>query len=148
MTWTSRPRLIGGTLIPQGLSIEMLLTINLVFVVIRFAVVKQKPTCLALVGMGIVFFLDQFIVSTSISQLCWDIWGQADVDTGAYYTGGSANPARCFSANVINRNFSGYQMGSAQALMVMWTIPSMGMSRNEKDTRMGYIYNTKTRLDY
>lgn len=54
-------RLGGGTSISQGLFIEMFLTANLVFVVIMLAVVKQKSTFLAPIGIGLVLFVNQLV---------------------------------------------------------------------------------------
>ena len=54
-------RLGGGTSISQGLFIEMFLTAHLVFVVIMLAVVKQKSTFLAPVGIGLVLFVNQLV---------------------------------------------------------------------------------------
>lgn len=51
----------GGASISQGLFIEMFLTAHLVFVVIMLAVVKQKSTFLAPVGVGLVLFVNQLV---------------------------------------------------------------------------------------
>ncbi|OGM44052.1 aquaporin [Aspergillus bombycis] len=92
-------RLGGGTSISQGLFIEMFLTAHLVFVVIMLAVVKQKSTFLAPVGIGLVLFVNQLV--------------------GTYYTGCALNPARALGPDVINRSFPGYHW-------IYWVGPLLG----------------------
>lgn len=92
-------RLGGGTSISQGLFIEMFLTANLVFVVIMLAVVKQKSTFLAPIGIGLVLFVNQLV--------------------GTYYTGCALNPARALGPDVINRSFPGYHW-------IYWIGPLLG----------------------
>ncbi|KAE8342026.1 hypothetical protein BDV24DRAFT_131204 [Aspergillus arachidicola] len=92
-------RLGGGTSISQGLFIEMFLTAHLVFVVIMLAIVKQKSTFLAPVGIGLVLFVNQLV--------------------GTYYTGCALNPARALGPDVINRSFPGYHW-------IYWVGPLLG----------------------
>ncbi|KAL2157090.1 hypothetical protein VTH06DRAFT_7046 [Thermothelomyces fergusii] len=89
----------GGANVAQGLFIEVFLTAQLVFVIIMLAAEKHKSTFLAPVGIGITFFLAELV--------------------GAYFTGGSLNPARSLCPAVINHSFPGY-------FWIYWVGPLLG----------------------
>lgn len=80
--------LAGGTNKAQGLFLEMFLTCELVFTVLMLAAEKTKATYLAPVGIGLSLFIAELI--------------------GAYWTGGSLNPARSFGPDVVRGRFEGY----------------------------------------
>jgi aquaporin related protein len=89
----------GGASTVQGLFIEMFLTAELVFVIIMLAAEKHKATYLAPIGIGVAFFLAELV--------------------GAYFTGGSLNPARSLGPAVVNHSFPGY-------FWIYWLGPLLG----------------------
>ncbi|KAF2111974.1 aquaporin [Lophiotrema nucula] len=88
-----------GTSIAQGVFIEMFMTAELVFVVLMLAVEKSKDTFIAPVGVGLALFVAMM--------------------AGAYYTGGSLNPARSFGCAVAAKQFPGYHW-------IYWVGPLLG----------------------
>ncbi|KAK3068301.1 Aquaporin-1 [Teratosphaeriaceae sp. CCFEE 6253] len=89
----------GGTTIVQGLFVEMLLTIELVFTIFMLAAEKHKGTFLAPIGIGLSLFIAELV--------------------GVYFTGGSLNPARSFGPAVVNHHFVGYHW-------IYWLGPILG----------------------
>jgi aquaporin related protein len=83
----------------QGLFIEMFLTSLLVITVLMLAVEKSKDTFLAPIGIGIALFVAEL--------------------AGAYFTGGSLNPARSLGPSVAARSFVGYHW-------IYWLGPLLG----------------------
>lgn len=112
-------RLGGGASISQGLFIEMFLTAQLVLVIIMLAVVKQKSTFLAPVGIGLAFFLAEMVgMLQSLPGPLHKALSSPFI-LGDYYTGGSLNPARSLGPDVINRSFPGYHW-------IYWVGPLLG----------------------
>lgn len=77
--------LSAGTTPVQGMFIEMMLTMQLVFTILMLAVEKHRATFLAPLGIGLSLFTAEL--------------------AGVYYTGGSLNPARSFGPCVANNEF-------------------------------------------
>ncbi|ODM20985.1 hypothetical protein SI65_04038 [Aspergillus cristatus] len=72
------------------------------------AVVKQKSTFLAPVGIGLVLFVNQLVGKYTQSM-----------STSTYYNGCALNPARALGPDVINRSFPGYHW-------IYWVGPLLG----------------------
>lgn len=77
--------LADGVSLAQGVFIEALLTFELVFTVFMLAAEKHRATFVAPVGIGLALFIAEL--------------------SGAYYTGGSLNPARSLGPCVIAAEF-------------------------------------------
>jgi len=89
----------GGMTPAQGVFLEMFLTSLLVFTVFMLAAEKHKATFLAPIGIGLSLFVAEML--------------------GAYYTGGSLNPARSLGPAVVTHSFPGYHY-------IYWAGPVMG----------------------
>lgn len=74
--------LTNGTSTTQGLFLEMLLTVELVFTILMLAAEKTKATFVAPVGIGLALFVAELV--------------------GVQWTGGSLNPARSFAPAVMS----------------------------------------------
>ncbi|OCK94101.1 aquaporin-like protein [Cenococcum geophilum 1.58] len=89
----------GGTTITQGVFLEMFLTAELIFTIFMLAAEKHKATYLAPIGIGLSLFMVEL--------------------TGAFFTGGSLNPARSLGPSIVTHSFSGYHW-------IYWVGPFMG----------------------
>lgn len=74
------------TSIAQGVCIEMILTMQLVFTIFMLAAEKHRGTFIAPVGIGLSLFVAELV--------------------GVFHTGGSLNPARSLGPAVITRSFA------------------------------------------
>ncbi|EDU46910.1 GlpF Glycerol uptake facilitator [Pyrenophora tritici-repentis] len=83
----------------QGVFLEMFMTSFLVFTIFMLAAEKHKATFLAPIGIGLSLFVAELL--------------------GAFYTGGSLNPARSLGPAVVTRSFPSYHY-------VYWAGPVMG----------------------
>lgn len=77
--------LTDGVSLTQGVFIEAVLTFELVFTIFMLAAEKHRATFVAPVGIGLALFIAEL--------------------SGAYYTGGSLNPARSLGPCVVAREF-------------------------------------------
>ncbi|KAH9218134.1 aquaporin-like protein [Leptodontidium sp. 2 PMI_412] len=78
--------LSATTTIAQGVIIEMLLTMSLVFTIFMLAAEKHTGNFIAPVGIGLALFVAEL--------------------TGVFWTGGSLNPARSFGPAVVTKSFA------------------------------------------
>jgi len=78
--------LSATTSIAQGVIIEMLLTMSLVFTIFMLAAEKHTGNFIAPVGIGLALFVAEL--------------------TGVFWTGGSLNPARSFGPAVVIKSFA------------------------------------------
>ncbi|RMZ66078.1 aquaporin rerated other eukaryote [Pyrenophora seminiperda CCB06] len=78
---------------------QMFMTCFLVFTIFMLAAEKHKATFLAPIGIGLSLFVAEML--------------------GAYYTGGSLNPARSLGPAVVTHSFPGYHY-------IYWAGPVMG----------------------
>ncbi|KAI1766563.1 aquaporin-like protein [Hypoxylon sp. FL1150] len=92
-------RLGGGISVVRGLFLEMFLTAQLVFTIFMLAAEKHRGTFIAPIGIGLSLFIAELV--------------------GAFYTGGSLNPARSFGPNVVIRDFPTYHW-------IYWLGPILG----------------------
>ncbi|EFQ91930.1 hypothetical protein P3342_009511 [Pyrenophora teres f. teres] len=83
----------------QGVFLEMFMTSLLVFTIFMLAAEKHKATFLAPIGIGLSLFVAELL--------------------GAFYTGGSLNPARSLGPAVVTHSFPGYHY-------IYWAGPVMG----------------------
>ncbi|KAK0124879.1 hypothetical protein ONS96_008757 [Cadophora gregata f. sp. sojae] len=79
--------LSATTTVTQGVLIEMLLTMSLVFTIFMLAAEKHTGNFIAPVGIGLALFIAEL--------------------TGVFWTGGSLNPARSFGPAVVTKSFAG-----------------------------------------
>ncbi|KAH7417896.1 aquaporin-like protein [Cadophora sp. MPI-SDFR-AT-0126] len=79
--------LSATTTVAQGVIIEMLLTMSLVFTIFMLAAEKHTGNFIAPVGIGLALFVAEL--------------------TGVFWTGGSLNPARSFGPAVVTKSFAG-----------------------------------------
>ncbi|PVH83534.1 aquaporin-like protein [Cadophora sp. DSE1049] len=78
--------LSATTTVAQGVVIEMLLTMSLVFTIFMLAAEKHSGNFIAPVGIGLALFVAEL--------------------TGVFWTGGSLNPARSFGPAVVTKSFA------------------------------------------
>ncbi|CZS88657.1 related to aquaporin [Rhynchosporium agropyri] len=91
--------LSATTTIAQGVIIEMLLTMSLVFTIFMLAAEKHTGNFIAPVGIGLALFIAEM--------------------TGVFWTGGSLNPARSFAPAVVTKSFASTQW-------IYWVGPMAG----------------------
>ncbi|WVO16950.1 hypothetical protein L204_104636 [Cryptococcus depauperatus] len=89
----------GGTSITQGLFLEVFLTLLLMLAIFFLAAEKHRATFVAPLGIGMALFIAEMV--------------------GAFYTGGSLNPARSFGPAVVTHNFPSYHW-------IYWVGPCLG----------------------
>ncbi|KAL2066481.1 hypothetical protein VTL71DRAFT_2552 [Oculimacula yallundae] len=91
--------LSATTTVAQGVIIEMLLTMSLVFTIFMLAAEKHTGNFIAPVGIGLSLFIAEL--------------------TGVFWTGGSLNPARSFAPAVVTHSF-------AKTQWIYWVGPFAG----------------------
>ncbi|TGZ78254.1 aquaporin-like protein [Ascodesmis nigricans] len=91
--------LADGMTVGRGLAVEMFLTAELVFTVFMLAAEKHRATFLAPIGIGLAMFVIEL--------------------SGAFFTGGSANPTRSFGPCVASHSFPGFHW-------IYWVGPGLG----------------------
>ncbi|EON64528.1 hypothetical protein W97_03761 [Coniosporium apollinis CBS 100218] len=92
--------LSDGVSLVRGVSIEALLTAELVFTVLMLAKEKHKANFIAPVGIGLALFIVHLV--------------------GVFYTGGSANPARSLGPCIVTNTYD-------KELWIYWVGPFIGV---------------------